>query len=111
MNETKEVIDPFIRFLIGGSYFVEVKKRGKDEVVYLHQGHMGIVHTTDVTKFVEGNEYRLYDNVITTIYAASYFQLETERLHVEIWDSENFYLNQFMSYNSIPLIDIVDGNM
>jgi hypothetical protein len=30
---------------------------------------------------------------------------------VEVWDSEGFYLNRFMSYNSIPLSDIVDGNM
>lgn len=32
-------------------------------------------------------------------------------MHLEIWDSENFFLNQFMSYNSVPLIDIVDGPM
>ena len=25
VNETKEVIDPFIRFLIGGTFFIEVK--------------------------------------------------------------------------------------
>ena len=35
VNETKEVIDPFIRFIIGGSYFIEIKKKGKDETVYL----------------------------------------------------------------------------
>lgn len=54
---------------------------------------MGIVHSTEVIKFVEGNEYRLYDRTVKTIYFASYFQLECERLHVEIWDSENFFLN------------------
>lgn len=111
VNETKEVIDPFIRFLIGGTFFIEMKKRGKDEVVYLPQGEMGIVHTTDVAKFVEGNDYRLYDNLIETIYQASYFQLERERLHVEVWDAEGFFLNQFLSYNSMPLIDIIDGPM
>lgn len=37
--------------------------------------------------------------------------METERLHLEVWDAENFYLNEFLSYNSIPLIDIVDGPM
>lgn len=45
------------------------------------------------------------------MYTASYFQLESERLHIELWDSEGFYLNNFMAYNSIPLIDIVDGPM
>jgi hypothetical protein len=29
-NETKEVIDPFIRFIIGGTYFIEIKKRGSE---------------------------------------------------------------------------------
>jgi len=28
-----------------------------------------------------------------------------------VWDSENFYLNEFLAYNSIPLIDIIDGPM
>lgn len=72
-NETKQVIDPFIRFLIGGNFFIEIKKRGKDETIYLPQGELGIVHSTDVTKFVEGNEFRLYENTIETIYMASYF--------------------------------------
>jgi hypothetical protein len=53
----------------------------------------------------------MYERVISTVYTASFFQMETERLHVEVWDSEGFYLNQFLSYNSIPLLDIVDGPM
>ena len=72
---------------------------------------MGIVHTTELIKFVEGNEYRLFDSTIETVYFASYFQLETERLHLEVWDSESFYLNQFVAYNSLALTDIVDGPM
>ena len=111
INETKQVIDPFIRFIIGGNFFIEVKKRGKDEVIYLPQGDLGIVHSTDVINFVEGSEFRLFDNVIQTIYMASYFQLESERLHIEVWDKEGFYLNKFLAYNSIPLMDIVDGPM
>lgn len=53
----------------------------------------------------------MFEREITTVYTASYFQLETERLHIEVWDMENFYLNRFMAYNSIPLADIVDGPM
>ena len=110
-NETKQVVDPFIRFLIGGNFFIEVKKRGRDEVIYLPQGELGIVHCTDVAKFVEGSAVHLYENTIETVYMASHFQLESERLHIEVWDKERFYLNEFLSYNSIPLIDIVDGPM
>jgi len=54
VNETKEVIDPFLRFIIGGSFFIEVKNRGDDKV-YIPQGGLGIIHSTDVVKFLEGN--------------------------------------------------------
>jgi len=30
-------------------------------------------------------------------------------LHIQTWDAEAFYLNKFLSYASIPLINIVDG--
>jgi hypothetical protein len=110
VNEKKEVIDPFIRFIIGGTFFTQIKKRGKDEI-QIPQGELGIVHTTDVIKFLEGGNARFFTKQIQTVYTASYFQLESERLHIELWDSEGFYLNQFMAYNSIPLIDIVDGPM
>ena len=45
------------------------------------------------------------------MYQASFFQLESERLHVEVYGKNGFYLNDFLSYNSIPLADIVDGPM
>jgi len=32
INEKKEVIDPFIRFIIGGTFFTQIKKRGKDDI-------------------------------------------------------------------------------
>ena len=35
INETKEVIDPFLRFIIGGSYFIELKKRGADDTIFI----------------------------------------------------------------------------
>ena len=111
VNERKEVIDPFLRFIIGGSFFTLLKKRGKDDLVYIPQGDLGIIHSTDVIKFLEGNQSAFFEKEILTVYTASYFQLESERLHVEVWDSENFYLNEFMSYNSIPLVDIIDGPM
>ena len=39
------------------------------------------------------------------------FQLESERLHIEVWDRESVLLNKFLAYNSIPLMDIIDGPM
>jgi hypothetical protein len=34
---------------------------------------MGIVHSTDVVKFLEGNQSRLFEREIVTVYTASYF--------------------------------------
>jgi hypothetical protein len=39
------------------------------------------------------------------------FQLEVERLHIEVWDKEDVLLNKFLAYQSIPLMDIIDGPM
>ena len=35
-NETKEVLDPFLRIIFGGGFFTELKKKGKDETIYIH---------------------------------------------------------------------------
>ena len=51
------------------------------------------------------------DGYIKTTYYASMFQLETERLHLAVWDNEGFYLNAWTAYNSIPMVDIIDGKM
>ena len=72
VNETKEVLDPFMRFIIGGSYFVEVKKKGLD-TIYIPQGKLGIIHMTDMVKFLEGNASAIFEREIITIYQASYF--------------------------------------
>ena len=72
---------------------------------------MGIIHITDQLSFIEGGQSDIFTYEVDTIYTASLFQLECERLHIEVWDTETFYFNKFMSYNTIPLVDIVDGPM
>lgn len=51
----------------------------------------------------------MFEREIETIYEATFFDLESSRLHIELWDLEGFYLNQFIAYNSIPLVEIIDG--
>jgi hypothetical protein len=110
INQSSDVIDPFVRFIIGGDFFIELKKRG-DSFIHVKQGELGLVHMTNWIKFLESGERKLFSREIRTIYEASFFQLETERLHVEVWDREEWNCNRFLSYASIPLIDIVDGPM
>jgi len=63
-----------------------------------------------VLRFLEAGQSRLFKTVIDTEFRASYFQLQEQRLHIEVWDKENFWLNRFLGYMSIPLIDIVNGS-
>lgn len=81
VNETKEVMDPFIRFIIGGNFFTQIKKRGNDDV-YISQGTLGTIHNTDAANFLEGGMSQVLEREISTIYHASYFQLESELLHL-----------------------------
>lgn len=61
-------------------------------------------------KFLEPGDSRFCQRAIDTRYYASYFQLEQERLHIELWDAQPIWkLNEFKAYCSVPLIDIVDG--
>lgn len=72
VNESGEVLDPFIRFIVGGSYFIELKKRGGSNN-YIPQGKLGKIHVTDVIKFLEGAQHKMFSREIKTIYEASYF--------------------------------------
>jgi hypothetical protein len=72
INETKDALDPFIRFIVGGSFYILIKNRGKNEV-HEKKGKMGVVHTTEVCKFLEPGDSRFLNRRIETFYSASYF--------------------------------------
>ena len=104
-------MDPFIRVIIGGSYYQEIRSRNGFQS-FDNLGKIGVMHNTDVIKFLEPGQSKFCRRrPIETIYEASYFQLEQERLHIQVWDLENYKLNRFIAYNSIPLSEIVDGPM
>ena len=49
---------------------------------------------------------------IETEYRASYFELMQQRLHLEVWargGASNLFLNEFIGYASIPLMDVANG--
>ena len=59
---------------------------------------------------MEKEESKVFETEIGTEFRASYFQLMEQRLHIELWDKERVWLNKFLGYASIPLINIVEGN-
>jgi hypothetical protein len=73
---------------------------------------MGIIYSTCALKFLEPADSRLFpDFEINTEFRASYFTLMEQRLHIEVWDKESIWLNKFLGYASIPLIDIISGSV
>lgn len=74
-------------------------------------GERGIVYQTDVIKFLDVNDSQIFKTEIDTEHRASYFQLMEERLHMELWDRNGIWLNKFVGYLSIPILDIVSGSV
>ncbi len=74
-------------------------------------GEKGIVYQTDMLKIVEPNENnRIFETQIISEYRASYFDLMQQNLHIELWNSVGpLFLNRFLGYASIPLIEVANG--
>jgi len=74
-------------------------------------GERGIIYQTDLLTLVEPNENnRFFVTEIISEYRASYFDLMQLHLHEELWNSVGgLFLNRFMGYTSIPLIEIANG--
>lgn len=80
-------------------------------MVYLPQGRKGITQVTDVIKYLEPNSTQVFTSRISNKIECSYFQLLEEHIHIELWDSERWFLNRFLGYESLRLIDVVQGNI
>ena len=72
-------------------------------------GERGIIYQTEVLRFIQPGESKLYQANIQTELRLSYFELMQQRLHLEAWDKEGLWLNKFLGYYSIPLLDIANG--
>lgn len=80
-------------------------------MVYLPQGRKGITQVTDVIKYLEPNSTQVFTSRISNKIECSYFQLLEEHIHIELWDAERWFLNRFLGYESLRLIDVVQGNI
>ncbi|TNV87010.1 hypothetical protein FGO68_gene4983 [Halteria grandinella] len=108
-NATSNAIDPFLQIVIGGDYFIEIKKGSAQE--YIECGERGITYQTDCLRGLESGGERTFTTEILTEYRASYFQIMRERLQIELWTSGGgLFLNNFIGIASIPLLDIASGS-
>lgn len=103
------MLNPFIRFTVGGTYCIEVLVLGDGKKKYLHTGKPGLQKITDVVSNLECNKSKLFRMQIKCQVRMSYNQLSHEHFHVEVWDKATWTLNTFLGYESILLADVANG--
>ena len=110
-NLTSKVINPFIRFTIGGDYTIETLVLGDGSKKYLHSGSPGPMKISDVVSYVEPNKNKPFRMSIKTEVTQSYESLSREHFHIEVWDKAAWSLNTFLGYESLLLQDVARGTI
>ena len=108
-NLLPRVLNPFIRFTVGGTYCIEVLVLGDGKKKYIHSGKPGLQRITDVVSNLESHKSKLFRIHIGCQVKMSYNQLSHEHFHVEVWDKATWTLNTFLGYESILLADVANG--
>ena len=89
---------------------VEIKKL-KSSNTYLPSGAKGVSMFTDKLSYLDAGGQQTFEAKIECTLQASYFQLLEEHLHIEVWDSSRFFLNTFLGYESVQLLDVAQGSI
>lgn len=64
---------------------------------------------TECLRNVEHNSNGLFQHNQMTEITASYFMLEEQHLHIEVWVVNKLYFNTYIGYESLRLMDIATG--
>ena len=112
-----KMIDPFLQFTIGGNFMVNVYKNKKGETYKIPAGKRGYTDKTEVLLNVNTPQEdgqrggrTPFQKVIEIEMRMSYSMINKQKIMVELWEHNNFWMNEIHSYLTIPLIDIVNGN-
>jgi len=112
----QKMIDPFLQFTIGGNFAVNVYKNKKGDTYKIATGKRGYTDKTEVIENVntpqeDGSGGRTpFNKVIEIEMRMSYSQINKQKIMIELWEHNNFWMNEIHCYLTIPLIDIVNGN-
>lgn len=111
-----QMIDPFLQFTIGGNFMVNVYQNKKGETYKIQAGKRGYADKTEVIQNVsapqenEKNGGRTsFEKVIDIEMRMSYSMLLSSKMMIELWEHNNFWMNEIHSYITLPLIDIANG--
>ena len=106
----KDKIDPFIQFTIGGDFSIAVFQRKGGESYKIAKGERGFSEKTEVIESIEPLNRAPFDKVIDIEMRMSYAMICAQKLMIEVWDHNSFFMNYILGYHTINLIDIVDGD-
>lgn len=112
-----KMIDPFIQFTIGGNFMVNVYKNKKGDSYKIPAGKRGYSDKTEVILNVSPPQEDSqtggrtpFNKIIDIEMRMSYSMINKQKMMLELWEHNNFWMNEIHSYLLLPLIDIVNGS-
>jgi hypothetical protein len=108
----KKMIDPFLQFTIGGNFHVKVYKNKKGETFKKPEGVRGYADKTVVLQNVPHDPpiRTPFDKVIDIEMRMSYSMVSKQKMMIELWEHNTIWMNEILSYMTIPLLDIANGD-
>ena len=89
---------------------IDIKKLSSSNV-YLPHGAKGISQLTEKISYLDAGTQANFESKIEVVYQASYFELMEQHLHIEVWNANRFFLNTFIGYESVKMLDISQGSV
>lgn len=106
-----KMLDPFLQFTLGGNYKIQVYETKEGDKYKIPSGERGYADKTEVQENVDLQEKRPFDKIIETEMRMSYSMVEAQKLMVEAWDYNSIWMNTIIGYSTMPLIEIISGDM
>jgi hypothetical protein len=106
----KEMLDPFLQFTIGGDFSVDVYSTKKGDTKKIPKGKRGYADKTEVLTNIDKLVNAAYDKIIDIEMRMS-SMINNQKMMIELWDYNSIWMNQIKGYHTIPLIDIVNGEI
>eukprot|EP00742_Colponemidia_sp_Colp-10_P006244 GILJ01006691.1.p1 GENE.GILJ01006691.1~~GILJ01006691.1.p1 ORF type:complete len:1125 (+),score=212.68 GILJ01006691.1:105-3479(+) len=106
------MFDPFVRFTVGGTQTLQERKTRGGKTVQKIGGKEGKSFKTEVQKAVVRSrtaEYKLSN--FACKWRGSYHDLKQQNLSIEVWDWNQWDLNDFVARSEILLEDIAKGDI
>jgi len=107
----KDKMDPFVQFTIGGDYSIQVFSNKAGDTYKVPKGERGFAEKTEVIESVEPLNRVPFDKIIELEMRMSYAMINAQKLMIEIWDHNSFFMNTILGYTTINLFDVVNGDI